>query len=189
MDTGSLSGGFADAPVDAARAFRAALQAMARPGLIHTVAGAAPPAPLSVAAGVLLLTLADPETPLYLAGAHDCAAVREWITFHCGAPISSPCDAVLAVGRWSALAPLDAYQIGTPDYPDRSATLIVERDQIEGRGADLSGPGIAQEAYLSLPDIEPFQQNAALFPQGLDFYFTAGDRLAALPRTTQVRTA
>ena len=39
MQTQSLTGGFADAPVESARAFRAILEAMARPGLrlLHLV--------------------------------------------------------------------------------------------------------------------------------------------------------
>ena len=186
MADGTLSGGFADAPIDAARFFRAALDAMARPGRIRNVEGAEPPAPLSVAAGCLLLTLCDPETPLHLAGAHDCAGVREWVTFHCGAPLVAPADAQFAVGGWDALAPLSPYRVGTPEYPDHSATLIVEMDRLEVLGARLTGPGIERDALLSLPETGAFHANAALFPLGLDFFFAAGDRLAALPRTTRV---
>ena len=87
QETHTLAGGFEDAPRDAARAFRAALNAMARPGEIETVSGATPPPGLSQAAGVLLLTLADPETTLLLAGAYDTEDLRHWIGFHCGAPI------------------------------------------------------------------------------------------------------
>jgi alpha-D-ribose 1-methylphosphonate 5-triphosphate synthase subunit PhnH len=186
METAALSGGFADAPVEAARAFRAALDAMARPGRIVTVSGATPPAPLSPAAGALLLTLADADAPVALVGAHDCDAVRRWLAFHSGAAIRPAEDAALAVGRWGALAPLTAYRAGTPDYPDRSATLIVEMDALAATGARLTGPGIAAEARLSLPEIDAFAANRALFPRGLDFFFTAGDRLAALPRSTRV---
>ena len=89
MNSMALQGGFADAAVQSAHGFRASLEAMARPGSIQTVAGATPPAPLSDAAGALLLTLCDGTTPVHLAGAHDCAAVRDWITFHCGAPLVS----------------------------------------------------------------------------------------------------
>ena len=46
MRDDALSGGFTDAPVEAARAFRAALEAMARPGSLHEVTGAEAPAPL-----------------------------------------------------------------------------------------------------------------------------------------------
>lgn len=186
MDTQALTGGFSEAPVEAARAFRAALEAMARPGRIETITGATPPAPLSPAAGTLLLTLADAEMPVYLAPSHDTPALRDWLTFHTGAPLVGPGEADFAVGDWAALQPLDAYRIGVPEYPDRSATLIVEMERLEPAGARLTGPGIKDEAALGLPEIAGFQRNALLFPLGLDFYFTAGDRLAALPRTTKV---
>jgi alpha-D-ribose 1-methylphosphonate 5-triphosphate synthase subunit PhnH len=150
------------------------------------VAGAAPPAPVSPAAGVVLLTLCDSETPLWLAPGHDTAEIRDWVSFHTGAPLAAPGEAAFALGGWPALQPLDAYRVGRPDYPDRSATLIVECDRLEPAGARLTGPGIRRAALLSLPEVAAFRRNAALFPLGLDFFFTAGDRLAALPRTTRV---
>jgi alpha-D-ribose 1-methylphosphonate 5-triphosphate synthase subunit PhnH len=181
-----LDGGFADAPRDAAHAFRAAMDAMARPGRIARLQGASPPAPLSVAAGVLILTLCDPETPVHLAGAHDTAALRGWIAFHTGAPVVGRADAAFAVGTWEALLPLDGYRIGEAEYPDRSATLIVEMAGLAAEGATLTGPGIRDTARLTLPEAEAFRRNARLFPLGLDFFLTAGDRVAALPRTTRV---
>lgn len=186
MNADVLKGGFADAPVDSAHAFRAAMNVMARPGVIEEVAGAVPPAPMSVAAGVLLLTLCDPETPIALCGAHDCADVREWIAFHIGAPVVAPEQAMFAVGTWEAVQPIEAYAIGTAEYPDRSATLIVEMEALAAEGAVLRGPGIKTQAALSLPEVAAFQRNAVLFPLGLDFFFCAGSRLAALPRTTRV---
>ncbi|MEX5729458.1 alpha-D-ribose 1-methylphosphonate 5-triphosphate synthase subunit PhnH [Rhodovulum iodosum] len=189
MQTNALTGGFADAPVDAAHAFRAALEAMARPGRIFQIAGAAPPAPLSAAAGTLLLTLADGDTPLYLAGGWDTPALREWLTFHTGAPLTRPRDAAFAVGDWAALAPLGAYRAGVSEYPDRSATLIVEMPALEKAGARLTGPGIETEESLGLPEIDAFRANAAGYPLGLDFFFTSGNRLAALPRSTRVEAA
>ncbi len=186
MQATSLDGGFADAPVEAARAFRALTQVMARPGRIEAVAGARAPAPLSPAAATLLLTLADAETPIHLAGAWDAQAIRDWLTFHAGAPVVRAEDAQFAVGDWASLAPLSRFRIGTPEYPDRSATLIVEMDGLAASGARLSGPGIETTAALNLPEIEAFRANRALFPLGLDFYFCARDRLAALPRTTIV---
>ncbi|MFP1644568.1 phosphonate C-P lyase system protein PhnH [Pontitalea aquivivens] len=186
MTPEALTGGFADAPVQAARAFRAALDALSRPGVIHTVAGATPSMPLSVAAGVLVLTLADATTPVHLAGDHDCPALRDWITFHTGAPLVDAAGAAFAVGRWGALAPLSRFAIGTPDYPDRSATLIVEVDDLSASGARISGPGIRDHVHLSLPEVAAFRANRALFPQGCDFFLTCGDRLAGLPRSTIV---
>ncbi|WP_136637348.1 phosphonate C-P lyase system protein PhnH [Pseudooceanicola onchidii] len=186
MDVIELEGGFTDAPVQSAHAFRAAMSALARPGRIEPIQGAVAPTPLSEAAATLLLTLCDPETPVHLAGAHDTDALRGWITFHTGAPLVGPGAAMFAVGTWGALTPLDAYRIGTPEYPDRSATLIVEMEGLTTQVATLRGPGIKDTATLSLPDLAAFQRNAALFPLGLDFYFTCGRSLAALPRTTKV---
>lgn len=189
MQAEALSGGFADAPMDAARAFRATLEAMARPGTIWPVEGAAPPAPLSVAAGVVLLTLADATTPVHLAGAWDCAALRDWITFHCGAPLVGADKAAFALGDWAALQPVTRFAIGRADYPDRSATLIVEMPDIAAAGAILTGPGIADRAALSLPEVAAFQANHALFPLGFDCFLTSDARLAALPRSTRVEEA
>lgn len=188
--TASLSGGFTRPAEDAAYAFRACLQAMARPGHIVCVAGAEPPAPLSVAAGVALLVLCDGETPVYLAPGHDRSDVRQWLAFHTGAPVvTDPAAAVFALGRWTRLLPLDAYTTGSDENPEGSATLIVERETLRPKGARLTGPGIACAAYLALPEIGPFRRNRALFPRGLDFLFTCGQQLAALPRSTIVEEA
>lgn len=184
MDNAALQGGFIDPARDAARAFRAGMEAMARPGTIQTLNGCTAPAPMSVAAATLLSTLCDAETPLHLAGTCDTDGVRKWVRFHLGAPLVGRADAMFAVGNWDALAPLDAYAVGTPDYPDRSATLIVEVAALTNTGATLTGPGIAETATLSLPD-GLLAARVARYPLGIDFYFTCGDRIAALPRTTK----
>lgn len=186
MQDQSLAGAFANPAVDAAHAFRSAMNAMAKPGQVFSLKGATPPAPMSAAAGCLLLTLCDAETPLYLAGELDSQVIRDWITFHTSAPIVAAKQAVFALGTWDDLAPITQFAIGTSEYPDRSATLIVESAALSTNGATLRGPGIKDTASLSLPEVRTFQQNAALFPLGLDFYFTSGTQVAALPRTTKV---
>lgn len=186
MTPQALEGGFADAALQSARAFRAVLDAMARPGTIRSVTGARPPAPLSDAAGAALLTLADTSTPLHLAGPADCAAVRAWIAFHIGAPVGPAEAAAIAVGRWDDLQPVSRFRIGLPDYPDRSATLIVEMERLAACGPALTGPGIETATWLNLPETAAFRANRALFPLGFDCLFTCGDRLAGLPRSTRV---
>ena len=184
--TEALTGGFADAPAEAAAGFRAILTALSRPGRIVTVAGAAPPAPMGVAAGVAALVLFDATTPLYLAPGHDTPALRAWIAFHTGAFLVAPEAAMFALGTWAALQPVARFAVGTPDYPDRAATLIVETDRLEAAGARLTGPGIAGTARLSLPEVAAFRANRARFPLGFDTILTCGDRLAGLPRSTTV---
>lgn len=180
-----LSGGFTDPARDAAHAFRALLEAMARPGTIHMVAG--PDAHgLSPAAATVLLTLTDNTTPLHLAGELDTIPLRRWIAFHTGAPLVAAEQAAFALGRWDDLQPLSRYSVGHPAYPDRAATLIVEMDTLTHDGQRLTGPGIRDTARLSLPETAAFQQNRALFPLGFDVILTCDDRLAALPRSTKV---
>ena len=184
--TTTLEGGFASASEDSARIFRSALNAMARPGQIEAVSGIAPPSPLSAAAGALLLTLADHETPVFLAGAYDCAGLREWLAFHTGASFVGRTEAAFAVGTWSDLAPIDAYRTGTAEYPDRAVTLIVEMDELSASGALLQGPGIESHASLNLPDTDVLEFNAARFPLGIDMFLVAGGNMAAVPRSTRL---
>jgi alpha-D-ribose 1-methylphosphonate 5-triphosphate synthase subunit PhnH len=186
MIAGHLQGGFGDPAVHAAHAFRAALAALSRPGRIETLAGAAPPAPCSPAAGALLLTLCDTTTPVHLAPSHDDEALRGWIAFNTGAPLVPAAEAMFALGTWEALQPVGRFRPGTPEYPDRAATLIVELELLEPAGARLTGPGIASEAALSLPETEAFRRNRARFPLGFDCFFTCGDRVAGLPRSTRI---
>lgn len=185
MDSSALIGGFSDPAIDSAHAFRQIMQAMARPGTIHEVEGVLPPSPVSVAAGALIVTLCDATTGIHLAGAHDREVVRDWITFQTSAPIVRPEDAQFVLGEWDAID-RDRLMIGTSEYPDRSATLIVEMPELSSEGATLTGPGIKDTHSFGLPETEAFQRNRALFPLGLDFFFSNGSKLAALPRTTLV---
>ncbi|MCC5977506.1 MAG: phosphonate C-P lyase system protein PhnH [Salinarimonas sp.] len=186
MDAAALSGGFANPAIDSARVFREVLQAMARPGRIARISGVGPPPGLSPAAAAVLLTLADDTTPVHLAGPCDTAIIRDYLRFHTGAPVAARGRAAFAIGPWEALVPIIDYPFGSDEYPDHAATLIVEMPALAATGARLTGPGIRDEAYLSLPEIAPFRENRRLFPRGLDFIFTSGDAIAALPRTTIV---
>jgi alpha-D-ribose 1-methylphosphonate 5-triphosphate synthase subunit PhnH len=186
MQADALTGGFDNAPTAAALAFRALLEAMARPGVAQDIAGAMPPAPLSPAAGALVLTLADRTTPVHLAASHDLPALRDWITFHCGAPLVGAAQAVLAVGTWAALQPVARFARGTPEYPDRAATLVIETAGVAQVPVRLRGPGIRGEILAELPEVAGFAANAAGFPLGWDAFLTGGGRVSALPRSTKV---
>lgn len=186
----AMGGGFANPPRDAAIAFRAALDVMARPGVIREISGGHPPLPLSPAAGSLLLVLCDPETRVYLSPSCDTDAIRAWLRFHTGAPLVAADEADFAIGPWDELC-LDLARMrqGVQDYPDRSVTLIVEMDHLAAEGVRLTGPGIQAEAYLNLPETAAFVANARRFPLGFDTFFTSGSQIAALPRSTRIEGA
>ncbi|MEM6466937.1 MAG: phosphonate C-P lyase system protein PhnH [Pseudomonadota bacterium] len=182
-----LEGGFSDPATQGARAFRALLDAMAHPGRVFSLEGARAPGPLSNAAASALLTLCDPDTPLFLAPSHDAHDLRAWIEFHTGAPMVPAAKAMFALGTWDSLDPLSAYPIGTPEYPDRSTTLIVECESLtQGCPARFTGPGIESSLQGHLPALAPLQQNNSLFPLGVDWLFTCGSDVMALPRSTKI---
>ncbi len=148
-----------------------------------------------MAAAGLLLTLADTETPLWLPE-RVLGSAAEWLRFHTNAPRAVlRGQAMFAVGRWDELMPLEdrpeSWPMGEPAYPDRSATLIVEIAALEGGAVlELSGPGIDGVAQMAavLPEgaAAVLMANAARFPLGLDFFFTAGARVVGLPRSTRI---
>lgn len=182
-----LEGGLQNPAVDSAHAFRVVLNAMAQPGTIHELAVGAGPEPLSRAAASIMLVLCDNTTPIYLVGSHKNPAIEAWLRFHCGAVLTDQAsEADFIVGSWPALQPLDRFKIGSELYPDRSASLIVEMPTVSNTGAILSGPGIETTQTFSLPEISVFKRNHALYPLGIDFYFTAGSDLAAVPRSTNI---
>ena len=185
----SLDGGFGQPVFEAQAAFRLLMDAMARPGSRHRVEadvmapGLAGPAQVAVA-----LTLLDADTPVWCGSASP--ALGAWLAFHTGAPlVMTPGEAAFAfLGHGDAM--LDDLSLGTQDYPDRSATLVIEvRCFNQGESFRLSGPGINGQRNIivdGLPEgFAAFRAaNRALFPRGLDVVLTAGRDLVALPRST-----
>lgn len=184
--------GFADPVAQSQAAFRALLDATARPGTI--VALPSPdgtPEGLSIAQAAIALALLDGDTPVWLAPG--CAAARSWIAFHTGAPASpDPKQARFAfIGGVEELPEPGAFDLGSDAYPDRSTTLIVATPGLSAGGEFvLSGPGIAGTARAHIPLPDPFLAGRAalaeLFPRGLDILLTDGAKAMALPRTTLV---
>jgi alpha-D-ribose 1-methylphosphonate 5-triphosphate synthase subunit PhnH len=177
-------------------AFRAVMDAMSRPGevrpLLTTIR---PPAPLKPAAAAVVCALMDFETPVWLDEPH--AAIPElvtWMRFETGAPVvADPDRATFAiVADPLAMPNFSAFALGSHDYPDRSATLLVQVERF-GAGAPmrLSGPGLACPRGLSatpLPAdfVDRLRINRALFPRGVDIILASDDAIAALPRSIRV---
>lgn len=187
------------APVEAAQShFRAVLDAMARPGRIVPLAGELPaaPAPMAPGAFAIALSLLDYETPVWLDAALRGPAVLASLRFHCGCPLTeTPAAAAFAFAAAAqGLPPLAAFAQGTPEYPDRSTTLILQVADLAETGGcavRLRGPGIAEMQALAAEGLgvtfwQEVQANRRGFPLGVDLVLVAGGRIAALPRSTQV---
>jgi alpha-D-ribose 1-methylphosphonate 5-triphosphate synthase subunit PhnH len=193
LGTSSIGTAFADPAHDAQAGFRAILAAMAEPGTIHHVSSAiAPPTGIDLATAISLLTLADHETPIWLAPSFGAEAVS-YLRFHCGAPVvSARAEAAFAVARVEDAVDIAAFNPGDDRYPDRSATIILQCPALTGGAAvTLTGPGIRHRRAIAPLGVRPdlwrqLEANHARFPLGVDVLLTAGATLLALPRSTAV---
>ena len=191
----ALSPGFADPVHDAQAAFRAVMRAMARPGRIETLTPLLdPPRGLPVAAAAAGLAVMDFETSLWLSPslAAD-PATGAWLRFHAGAPAATQSGAAFAIVdlRRDGLD-LSAFAQGTAEYPDRSATIVLLCETLEGEGPlSLAGPGVKDSVRFGFGPVpadflEQWAQNRARFPLGVDLILVAGTRIACLPRGTRI---
>ena len=185
-----------DSPVDdSQQVFRGVLEALSRPGsLQQLVVPVEFPGEVSGATAAVLLALTDYSTPIWFDDRFVARGLPEYLKFHTGAPVAELRSAAVfgVVDPTADGSALDGFALGTAEYPDRSATLILEvPDFGTGQPAVLEGPGIDGTTRFAAPVLSPviwtaLQANSCLFPLGLDIIFTAGDQIAAIPRSTKI---
>jgi len=191
----NVSAGLRDSVADAQIVFRRILDATSHPGRIVEIPAdllTANDAGLSQAAAAFALTLLDFETPVWLDP--KIASAGDYLRFHCGSPlVAAPNDSRFAFATdLMQLPELTGFDLGTPDFPERSTTLVIEvLDLAEAPSLRLRGPGIQTSVALRIGGISGafWKQRAdlaPLFPLGLDIVFTSGRRLIVIPRTTIV---
>ncbi|MCK0196641.1 phosphonate C-P lyase system protein PhnH [Ancylobacter sp. 6x-1] len=193
--------GFADPVFGAQAVFRAVMNALARPGRpAALVAGFTPPVPLTPEAAAVVLALCDHETPIWLDA--PLAAVPEvaaFLRFHTGAPVvTDPAAARFAlIADPMGMPDLAAFPTGTPDYPDASATLVLQVSGLADAGTDavslhLEGPGVKGAERIAAGPLPAdlarrLAANRRLFPRGVDLILAAPGAVVGLPRSTLVR--
>ncbi|KAB0499694.1 phosphonate C-P lyase system protein PhnH [Pseudomonas vancouverensis] len=191
MSAQLLQPAFADPVLDAQRGFRAALKALAGPGLIQSLHDVPSLEGLAPATYALCLALLDVDTPLWLAPSFDTPLIRANLAFHCGCPLTSVrSEAQFALLAADDLLDLSGFDTGNDRYPDQSCTLLVQLPSLNG-GQVLTwhGPGIERQHSISLPLAEGFwaeRERRNEFPRGLDLFFSAGHELIGLPRSTRI---
>lgn len=187
--------GFPDPVRDAQRCFRRVLAAMSYPGRPQELADllSFAPRPLHASAAALCLTLFDIDTPVWLEGEFDTPEVRQFLSFHCGCPVAAhPGEAAFALMGIGRTERIDAFHIGTPEYPDRAATLLIQTASVcGGRPMFASGPGIPdlQAFEIAGAEAEFWRRRAeinAAFPTGLDIVFVDPRHIVGLPRGVRV---
>lgn len=192
--------GFADPVLGAQAAFRRIMTAMAEPAqpvAMDDVAIVSPPRGLTRASAAIALTLLDFETPVFLGpGLDGDDAIAAFLDFHTGAPrTAEPRQAAFAfLNAGDGMPPLADFSAGEPDYPDRSATLVLQVTAFADSGLMFDGPGFAAPRGFSIaPPMADFEAqwhaNRTHFPCGIDLLFASDDAVAALPRSTNLRSA
>lgn len=195
IQSGVTQPGLADPVQDSQAIFRTILAALSEPGRVFDVAMTAPTDGLGIGPAALaaLLTLTDGDTPLWIGDSAVGGALAAYLRFHTGAPIVADRGAaqfaLLSGGDWR----LDQFNPGTEDFPDQSATLIIEVDALaEGGPIALSGPGIPDHRHVTVQGLPAdfgaqWLANHAQFPCGVDVIFACGARLMGLPRTVSLK--
>jgi alpha-D-ribose 1-methylphosphonate 5-triphosphate synthase subunit PhnH len=194
----AIEGGFDDPVLGSQSLFRAIMDALARPGTIQPLGVLpVPPAPLAPELGGAAAVLADHDTSLWLdPGLRHSSTVVDWLGFHTGAlVVDDPAAATFALASANQVLPaLSDFAQGTDEYPDRSTTLILTIEALEGGPRlTLRGPGIDGETVVTprgLPQgfVRQWHDNRARFPRGVDVLLVAGGSLIGLPRTTRIAT-
>ncbi|MFZ5674205.1 MAG: phosphonate C-P lyase system protein PhnH [Pseudomonadota bacterium] len=193
MSTELLTG-FTDQARDSSQAFRVMLDAMAQPGrILPLTPGFEAPAPLYATTAAICLTLCDYDTPLWLDESLKQPAVLDYLRFHTGARIEhdrTQASFLLCTPATAAEALAQA-DIGNAEYPDASATLIIQVTDFAGDRLTLKGPGIKDERLFATAGLDArfwalMDENHQLFPLGRDVFFATPREIAALPRSTQI---
>ena len=163
------------------RSFRAVLEAFSYPGRVVEMPPQAP------ALQSLLACLIDGETSL--ADLHQCLSREALVQLE--ARVANPETArfiVLEGCQNDDIAP----SLGSLENPEFGATLVIRLESLsKGQRYTLIGPGIATQTQCFLQGLNAhWLERRALwnqdFPMGVDFIFTDGVNVMALPRTTQV---
>jgi alpha-D-ribose 1-methylphosphonate 5-triphosphate synthase subunit PhnH len=192
-----VESGFIDPVIDAQKAFRGVLNAIARPGnAVHIdvdVKSAASLLGVSPAALASLLALVDFDTAVWLdcSGADD---LRAYLRFHTGARFASGRgDADFAyIGDASRVPLLSSFQQGTAASPEGSTIVIVDVPDFEGEtSVILDGPGCKEPVMFSPTSFTvdlwvDVAMNHQQFPAGVDLLVCAGEQMVGIPRSTRI---
>jgi alpha-D-ribose 1-methylphosphonate 5-triphosphate synthase subunit PhnH len=89
---------------------------------------------------------------------------------------------------------LETLNVGCDEYPDQSATCVMELDALHGEDAErwmLQGPGIDGSIQLTTRGLPPnfgeqWARNHSLFPRGVDVFLASPTQIVGLPRTTRL---
>ena len=176
--------------------FRTSLNAMSYPGRpLEIPLDCVLPSLGHGAAAALLLGLLDSDTTLWMSPSVREGDAGPWLRFHTGCQVSDDVNNAqfIWVAHSDSLPQISSMMQGSEDYPDQSATCIIEIQDFDMESEELvlQGPGIDGNCslkVLGLPDafVEQWQNNHRIFPRGIDVFLTNASHIVGLPRTTRI---
>lgn len=188
-----------DTIFDAQKHFRVLLDVMAKPGKIAYLERphVRPPGKLYPATGLIAFALFNSDCSFAFVG--NFPGESEYIQVNTGAPMAllEEADFVLFPQPGRYYDRLPEVKTGIPEYPDQSATLLIQVDQLSktpipgGLTLHLEGPGIDGHTQVSvagiLPEwLEAIRQANKAYPLGIDvFWIDRHQGICGLPRTTR----
>ncbi len=191
----AFSSGYESRAVEASHDFRVLMNALSRPGTRQPVPHNTEKVEgLNAGSVVAALTLCDHETTVFLEESDANDKVHDFLTFRCGCTIiTDVADAdFLFFASFPPPSVLDTLKTGSSQYPDRSATAIIQVDTIEQTGSlNFQGPGILDRHLLGISAIgsdfiDWWAGNNQRFPLGIDAFLTTDDAIVGLPRTVKI---
>lgn len=199
-DLKKMQPGFDSPVLNSQLVFRRALQALSMPGrLVDLPNLAAVPRQGHSASALLLLALVDSDCRLWLSPSLAGTDAQAWLRFHSGCHfVQEPAQGnflwLCAQDRWPLISDMHA---GTDEYPDQSATCIMETGSIQtgtnSQAWSLSGPGIPSPVGLTAEGLPAdfaaqWAGNHATFPRGVDILLTTATQVLGLPRSTMLQS-
>ncbi len=199
-----MAPGFSDSTAQSQVVFRSALDAMARPGTPVSIPAASLVSPTPgthAAAASVLLALLDQDCTLWLSPTLADGPAAAWLRFHTGCLMVQDCSKADFV--WAAsiaeLPPLKQLKQGSAEYPDQSATCVVDvtawriAAASEADAVSLRGPGVRDVLTLAVDGMDAgfVQQHHAIqahAPCGVDIFCCAGDAVLGFPRSVRLAT-
>jgi alpha-D-ribose 1-methylphosphonate 5-triphosphate synthase subunit PhnH len=199
-----MAPGFADSTAQSQVVFRFALDALARPGTpvgIPAASLVSPSSGICASAASVLLALLDQDCTLWLSPTLANGPAAAWLRFHTGCRVEQDCSKADFV--WAAsiaeLPPLHQLKQGSAEYPDQSATCVVDvtawRVAVvsDAAAVSLRGPGVRGVITVAVDGMDAsfVQQHHAMqehAPCGVDMFCCADDVLLGFPRSVRLAT-
>jgi alpha-D-ribose 1-methylphosphonate 5-triphosphate synthase subunit PhnH len=188
-----------DIVFDAQEYFRLLLDSMSRPGKINTfpLTAILPPEGFNQAAALTGFALLNADVTFYIEGDNSCD-IAAYLLVNTGSQKAdmSVADYVFLTGEYNA-GDLDNARVGTPIYPEDSATLIVQVGLISQQPFDgalaltLKGPGVNGETEVFVSGISDglldfVKEQNAEYPLGTDLIITDKDNhILCIPRSNK----